>query len=367
MWIRAKKQVRRWLDPLVAPRDRILSAISDEGIHWKREKGVRIDIGGIHNTQMAYYSFVHRPKDSESRWEMYYHSSDFQNGRWIPRILKATSSDGLNWQDSLTPAITAGSNSLNFSQTRAPFLVDFGTFWRMYFTARGSDSVLRILSAISKNRKEWKVEDGARIAPELFPLNLCEDRAVTITGVSDPSVIQLDDGRLRMYFALIKYSEWHQDIRSAVSTNGIDWKIEDGIRIQTGPKGYIHVANNPCVIRQKNGWRMYFRGADLLPLWNNIFTAFSKDSLHWNVERMALQFRRWNRYERHAVAFPFVVPLPDGRYRMYYTGYWGNLFDFSTVRYYRRIGSKHLSTHYGGNEPQKSNWLWDKQMYNAFH
>ncbi len=82
------------------------------------------------------------------------------------------------------------------------------------------------------------------------------------------------------------------------------------------------------------GWRMYFRGAIIYPLWNNIYSACSKDGLNWSQIEVNLGYQRWNFNERNAVAFPFVTRLGNEGYRMYYTGYWGTLFDQANIKKY---------------------------------
>lgn len=330
-----KQAAKKYFSRLVVPRDRILSAVSKDGLNWTRERGIRVDVGGIHNTQMAYYTFAHKPDDKEGLWELFYHSSDI-DGTWIPRILKATSQDGLILHEMPEPAITGGMSELNHSQTKAPFLIRINSMWRMYFTARGRDGVQRILSAVSKNRDRWEIEDGFRIGPENFAPDSYLKGDQRVTGVSDTSIVKLQNGQFRMYFSTELGSVSVQTVRSALSVNGIDWEIEEGVRIGIGEKGFCNMANNPSVIEIPGGWRMYFRGSDIPPLWSNIFTALSEDGLTWRVEGIVLKFRRFSFTERHAVGFPFVVPIENGYFRMYYTGYWGNLIDFKIVSAYKK-------------------------------
>jgi hypothetical protein len=160
-----------------------------------------------------------------------------------------------------------------------------------------------------------------------------------VTGVSDTAIASLSDGRMRMYFSSEKGSEWFQDIRSAISTDGLNWEIEQGIRISADQPGYRSVANNPTVIKVPGGWRIYFRGSDIAPLWSQIYSAFSPDGLDFNVEGIRLSYRRFG-FERHGVAFPHVTKIPGGGFRMYYTGYWGLLFDHKVVAYYIERGKE---------------------------
>lgn len=326
------------------PRDRILSAVSVDGVQWRRERGVRINSGKScpPGTDMAYYCFVHHGYNGERNYEMFYHAGEeLSDGNWFTKIMRATSPDGLTWSTDVNPVIVRGAHPLCEKRVIAPYLVHFKDFRRLYFTGVCQNGVYRILSAVSKNRKEWVIEPGSRIEPD--NCNAVSAKRISntdITGVSDTSIVQLKDGSYRMYFTAIKKTIFHQDIRSAVSIDGLNWSIEDGIRIPAGGKDYKMIANNPCVIPFENGWRMYFRGTDRLPLWSNIFVAFSDDGIRWDVQGITLKFKRYAKYERHGVAFPFVMSLDNSQYRMYYTGYWGNLLDHSAVNYYLRLYEK---------------------------
>lgn len=326
--------IRDNFDWLITPRDRILSAISTDGVIWKREPGVRIDVGKRYNSQMAYYQYVHRPDDLSGLWEMFYQGAIREGGQWTNQIFSATSENGLAWKEKPPPVLPEGGSELHHSQIRAPFLLDLGSFWRMYFSAQGVDGAFRILSAVSQDRKTWNIEAGARISPEQFSKS-----AAPITGVSDTAIIQMPSGEFRMYFTIFRQSDWYQEICSAVSIDGKDWQLDPGVRISHGQEGYCTIANNPSVIQLQGGYRMYFRGGDLLPLWNNIFAAVSTDGLQWEVEGISLEYKRHHRHERHAVAFPYVLPIENGRYRMYYTGYWGHILDGSIIKRYQKRAS----------------------------
>ena len=60
-----------WLCKIpIFPYDRILSAVSNsEGLDWAREEGVRIDVGGIHDSCQVYYPKVVQLQDG---YRLYY-------------------------------------------------------------------------------------------------------------------------------------------------------------------------------------------------------------------------------------------------------------------------------------------------------
>jgi predicted GH43/DUF377 family glycosyl hydrolase len=317
---------------LFIPRDRILSAISEDGVHWKREAGIRQDYGGIHNTTMAYYCFVHQPDDFTGDFEMFYHSSSQIEGNWHTRIIKSRSVDGLTWKDYKEPIISGGISDLIHKQVRSPFLLKTDDCWLIYFSSQGSDGKTRIFAASSTNRETWTVIPK----PILEPIDckyLTNHYWGEVTGITDPSIVKLPDDRFRMYFSCIFSTLQNQLIASAISKDGFNWEIEDGYRIQAEPNNMC--VCNPSVISYRDGWRIYYRVAKIYPIWNSIYTAYSSDGIVWEDGIQCLNYQRWNFRERNAVAFPFVMPIKNSGFRMYYTGYWGYLFDKKTIEMYQ--------------------------------
>ena len=99
--------------------------------------------------------------------------------------------------------------------------------------------------------------------------------------------------------------------------------MEPGRRIVNQP-GMMLTANNPSIFNSRDGsLRMIFRGGDSLAVGNALFLAQSVDGLEWEIVGRILSPSRSQRYEQHGLGFPHVHSLPDGGYRLYYTGYWG--------------------------------------------
>lgn len=294
----------------LSPRDRILSAISKDGIIWLREQGVRHDAGGLHSNEMVYYCHV-IPLYNDG-YRMYYHGSIMTRNGWRGRILSAVSKDGLIWKDEPATRIDYG-GKYDEKHARAPSLCRLhnGCF-RMYYSGFDSQGIGRILSAISRCGITWKKEEGVRLEPSVF---------TETKSLIDCCIVSLGMGTYRLYVSAAKNSL--TNIRSAVSFDGLHWKAEQGIRVRSGYLGRKLVVNNPSVITAREGWRMYFRGGDKLALGNDIYWASSANGLDWCVQGIALKHEKKSRHERHAVAFPFVSRLIDGRWRMFYTGYWG--------------------------------------------
>ncbi len=89
---------------------------------------------------------------------------------------------------------------------------------------------------------------------------------------ADANVIYLGDGKYRLYFAAEpEIPDFQGQVYSAISTDGIKWTAEDGIRRTW--------STFPSVIKLPNGkYRMYFQNAQAIK------SAISDDGLSWEDE-----------------------------------------------------------------------------------
>lgn len=143
--------------------------------------------------------------------------------------------------------------------------------YRIYFEAchiDNPDAPGSIISATSSDGLNWEIESGVRLADS-----------------GAPSLIQLEDGRWRMYYGI-----GHQGIKSAVSNDGVNFEEEEGIRIAWGGIYDSLDASCPSVIKLSDGtYRMYYHGAVENPydpegFWDRILSAISSDGLTWEKE-----------------------------------------------------------------------------------
>ncbi len=111
----------------------------------------------------------------------------------------------------------------------------------------------------------------------------------------DPDAFELPDGRLRMYFYDIADKSAHK-IYSAVSSDGVNFALEPGIRFQADG------IYDPNVVLLPDGrYRMYLNHTD-------IWSATSDDGL---------TFVKDDGIRVETGAVPGAVVLPDGRVRLY--------------------------------------------------
>jgi len=104
-------------------------------------------------------------------------------------------------------------------------------------------------------------------------------------------------------------------ILSALSEDGVTFNTEPGTRIAPRPEmqQLSLRAIAPCVVLLKDGrWRMYFEARGPADVPSVILSAISTDMLAWRLEEGVRVGRAW-----HARA-PRYLPLPDGRARLYF-------------------------------------------------
>lgn len=303
------------------PCDRILSASSTDGITWVKDNGVRIDVESGPNGDMIYYCHVVAVSNG---YRMYYHRSIQRAGQWSGSILSAISSDGLSWEHEDGERIGLSTHP-NLLHARSPNILTLSDGrLRMYYAGIDAKGQGNIFSAISTDGLHWNQEMGVRLSPEVYS---------NTDTLMDCHVIPIDGG-YRLYTSAVRGKQ--SDIRSAISKDGLTWEKESGARIKCGVRGCMLAANNPCVVHGENDLLMYFRGGDKAALNNSIFLAQSTDGVYWKVSGPVLTPGK-NKYERHGVAFPHILRLKDGTWRMYYTAYWGrHLGEAKTVSHWEK-------------------------------
>lgn len=137
---------------------------------------------------------------------------------------------------------------------------------RMYVTARGIGA--------------YQSSDGLRFTAV---------QAATPQG-SDPAIVPLSDWRMRMYYVAVEGpppepgqpppppQQQRKSVRSAISTDGLSWADEEGVRLADAGYGVPDVVQLP-----DGGWRMYWvdRGSNNESV---IASARSSDGLNFTRE-----------------------------------------------------------------------------------
>lgn len=139
-----------------------------------------------------------------------------------------------------------GSRPLDESKVQAPCVVrrPEGGF-RLFYTAVGPakpfpDCQGYILSAVSDDGLTFEKEPGIRVAPQPGIPHMS-------LRLLAPTVAQCEDGRWRMYVEARGPADRPTVIASAISSDQLEWDIEDGIRLESpggvgGPR-YVRLAD----------------------------------------------------------------------------------------------------------------------------
>lgn len=130
--------------------------------------------------------------------------------------------------------------------------------WRLYYSG---SNIIR--SAISPDGLSFTLESGTRLPG------------------GNPYPVRLDDGRIRMFYCATNGFS----VLSAISTDeGLTFTTEDGVRISNDMAGF-HFITNPAIVRTSNGWRGYFsNGQESVGTPYLIKSATSTDMLNWTMD-----------------------------------------------------------------------------------
>ncbi len=145
-----------------------------------------------------------------------------------------------------------------------------------------------------------------------------------LSGINDGSVIYLPDGRFR--YMVQELSPTHTmskpriRIASFISSDGLNWTKESGVRYQPGAVDDSVSGVPYCLQVQDSVWRLYYAGdlfgnaaKAMTPMqgFNGVRTAISRD---WGVTWTAEITKN---ISRESDIDPHVVYLSNGKFRMY--------------------------------------------------
>lgn len=144
-----------------------------------------------------------------------------------------------------------------------------------------------------------------------------QDSGTRVSDGSVPYAMKLKDGRFRLYYCGMG------GIRSAVSTDGLSFTDEAGTRLTGDPSStYEKVVCDPTVVTLDDGRvRMYYKGGDGKQggpgtAVHKVYSAISSDGLTFTREGLRIDSEKTG--DRGWASVPEAIKLPDGRVRIYY-------------------------------------------------
>lgn len=200
--------------------------------------------------------------------------------------------------------------------------------YRMYFHTPLGEPNAGIGSAISSDGLNFEPEPGLRITAKEAGFGPGYE-------LSPGDIVPTGDGRYRMYFSsltpLIGDVSW-QTIKSAVSTDLLEWEVEEGDRI--GGSATISGGEHPSAVLNPDGSVTLFYGRNVNYA---LFYSTSKDGLTFEKEDRLV----------HSVVDSAFIPQPDGTL----IGFIGRRDNYGTgISYIVRV----LLTPTGPEDPQPS-------------
>jgi predicted GH43/DUF377 family glycosyl hydrolase len=165
----------------------------------------------------------------------------------------------------------------------------------------------RILSAASRDAVNWIPERGVRLSPQAGGAGDFRVVSSEVVPIADNS------GRLRMYYECCNGPQSAQNsIRSAVSSDGLIWNVEDGERFQlTGQ----NISAPRIQFLDDGRCRLYCSERS-----RGIISAVSNDGRTFAPEP-GIRIAPGGPFDRLTAFAPEILRLPSGGYRMYYAGY----------------------------------------------
>lgn len=189
-----------------------------------------------------------------------------------------TSSDGLTWSQATLLAEKASVPEVIYTSQ--------GVYWAYWvdFSDASGPGTEDIGVARSTDGVHWE------------KLGLVDFGDIGAIVPVDPDVMELPDGRLRMYFYDISQTQGEHPIYSAVSSDGIHFAPEPGVRLA------LENIFDPNVVQLPDGsYRMFLNMTDIISASSSDGLTFTKDD--------------GIRVEKGAV--PGAIVLPDGALRLY--------------------------------------------------
>src|SRR3989344_9516959 len=142
-----------------------------------------------------------------------------------------------------------------------------------------------------------------------------KDSNQRIVDGSVPFIHALKDGKVRLYYCK------NGAILSAISSDGLTFTKEQGIRIPPGT-GFETQVCDPTIVDLPDGkMRMYYKGASSQnpgpgQSIHKIYSAVSSDGLTFQKEGLRIDSE--TNGDKGWASVPDAITLPDGRVRMYY-------------------------------------------------
>ena len=142
------------------------------------------------------------------------------------------------------------------------------------------------------------------------------DSGIRLEDATVPNILRLDDGGFRLYYG------GPSGILSAISNDGLTFTKEPDVRVSSGSTGSAEmIVSDPTLVKLKDGRvRMYYKGATggggPGQAVHSVFSAISTDGLIFEKEGVRIDSQKTP--DGGWASVPEAILLPDGKVRIYY-------------------------------------------------
>jgi len=159
-----------------------------------------------------------------------------------------------------------------------------------------------------------EMDTEVEILEETLSFSWEKDGGSRIADGSVPFIHKLSGGKSRLYYCK------DNAILSAVSSDGLTFTKESGVRISPGT-GFESFVCDPTIVNLPDGkLRMYYKGANTMKpgsgAIHKIYSAISSDGLTFQKEGLRIDSETND--DNGWASVPDAIMLPDGRVRIYY-------------------------------------------------
>jgi predicted GH43/DUF377 family glycosyl hydrolase len=272
-----------------------------------------LDVDGPHQSVQVYFPSVVRLNDG---WRMH-----FRAGGHHSSIAMANSHDGLSWhEESELPF--PNERSAELERLDSPWVVPTKGGFRIYYS--GYD------------RQVWRIytcdsTDAARWTGQCHVLDLGTEKALPHSKA--PSIVAWQDGWI---MAFMRFTANKVVIYTARSSDGLNWQ---NIRPCSAITHRAYQPRNPSlVVTEDDNLRLYFSEYPGQPIGARLVSALSTDGIAWEREE-GVRISPGDHNDRHGI-FGGQAVYTGSEWRFYYAGYWGrHWLEPYTIWRYRRGSS----------------------------
>lgn len=294
------------------PRDRILSAFSDDGVFWQIEPGVRINCGMPIKCEMVYSGVVF--KTDKNSWKIIYRGSFICDDSWKNSIFCVRSEDCFRWKKDKHFKVYPEKILMEYNLS-SPTLVFSNERWQLFVIAnnRSGFGGNKIISLVSADGCRWYF-NGDLILKDY------KNKIIQQNQISEICACNVDNYTNFLYVVL-----GNKKLFKYVSRENITW-CEDYVHIKNRDGVLIDSVTSPYVLKLNDDSYLLYYTDSVKVFERRIYCAASKDASSWEEIGAVIEPDKSNKYSTEGVGFPFVAELKNGKYRMFYTGYWGKHF-----------------------------------------